>query len=124
MEELINASEVHLDLLGPKHNTAQVLLQPSQSLTMDLQFFQYCSAGVQFQQEESWSEVKQAKGRRGITARRVLISGSGQLEYVGLGQPGGGPILVLNPALVCSEGLFVRDTHLLCTSGLSTIYSE
>ena len=124
MEELVCTPEVQLSLLGPKHNTAQVLLPPSQTLTLDLQYFLYCSAGIQFEQEQSQNEVKQARGRRGKTARRVLTSGSGHLEYVGMGQPSAGPILALNPVLVCAEGLFVRDTHLLCTSNLSTIYSE
>lgn len=124
MEHLVCTPEVQLNLLGAKQNTAQILLRPSQSLTLDLQYFLYCSAGILFDQEQSRSEVKQARGRKGKTARRVLFSGSGHLEYVGMGQPSAGPILVLNPALVCAQGLFVRDTHLLCTSGLSTIYSE
>lgn len=122
MEEVvINPEAVEVEIVG---ETAMVVLRPGQSITVNMNFFMYSSPGVTMNKTQSLREIKEARGRKGDSVRRVVGCSGNQFEYVGMGRPGGGPILALNPMVVCAEGLFVRDTHLLCTSGFTSIFSE
>lgn len=115
MHALSSVQGMGVQLLGKQHNVAQLLLFPLQSVSVEAQAIVY-SSKVAIDADPTW------KGLQGnyqhSCYRQLLVNKGDSLEYVAVGVPEGGPILVLNPQLV--NDLMVRTSLLLATAKVSS----
>lgn len=117
MQALAGGRGLAVQLLGEQHNVAQVLLFPLQSVSVEAQAVVY-SSKVAVEADPAW------KGLRGnyqhACNRQLLVNKGDSLEYIAVGVPESGPILVLNPQLVADSVLIVKTSLLLATAKVSS----